>query len=73
MPNTTRIALQPKTAFLADRAACGTHSDLMASPAFHRAAAAALLRYQYALGGPDPAIAAVTAYKLRGAQEFLDG
>lgn len=65
------LSLSPKARFLADPAVASAHSDLMASPAFLSAASAALLHYQYKAVGGDPAVLAVSAAKLRGAQEFL--
>ena len=71
MTSEPTLRLDPKAAFTADRAAASAHTDLMASPAFQRAASQALLELQFAILGPEPAMAAVAAFELRGAHKFL--
>ncbi len=67
-----RLQLNPRAAFQANPSVASAHSDVMASPAFHAAAAQAMLAYQFSLAG-SPANEAITvAFKLRGAKEFLD-
>lgn len=66
-----RITISPKQRFLAVPSIASAHSDIMASPAFITAASAALLEYQHRAFTNDPTILAITASKLRGAQEFL--
>lgn len=65
------ISLSPKAMFCGDKAAASAHSDIMASPPFKIAAQSALLAYQYTVLGGDPAVLAISAAKVRGAQEFL--
>lgn len=66
------ITLSPKQRFLGVPATAAAHSDIMASPQFQAAAAAALLEYQYRVCPVDPTVLMVSAAKLKGAQEFLN-
>ena len=70
MPET--ISISPKLRYVGDTGAAAVHSDLMASPAFQRAASTALLEYQYRIARGDLAALSISAAKLRGAQEFID-
>src|SRR5688572_24674172 len=65
------LRLTPKDDFLRDASRASLHSDSMSAPSFRAAASAALLEYQLRIASSEPSIAAVTAFKLRGAQEFL--
>lgn len=65
------IKLTPKDTFRADKPVAQAHSDIAASQAFQTAASVALLEYQFRMASGEPTVAAVTAFKLRGAQEFL--
>lgn len=65
------ITLSPKARFCSDKRAAGEHSDYMATPAFQSAAAAAMLAYQYRVCPSEPTVLAISASKLKGAQEFL--
>lgn len=65
------IKLTPKDTFRADKPAAQAHSDITAGTPFQNAASVALLEYQFRMASGEPTVAAVTAFKLRGAQEFL--
>lgn len=65
------ITLSPKARFCSDKRAASEHSDYMATPAFQSAAAAAMLSYQYKVCPSEPTVLAISASKLKGAQEFL--
>lgn len=66
-----KIQLTPKETYRQDKEAAQKHSDIMAGTPFKAAASTALLEYQYAMASQEPQVAAVTAFKLKGAQEFL--
>lgn len=65
------ITISPKARFCSNPTVAAAHSDMMASPAFQQAAAAALLEFQYRVCPADPTVLMVAAAKLKGAQEFL--
>lgn len=65
------IRLTPKDTFRDNKQAASAHSDVMASKAFKDAVSTALLEYQFRMASAEPQVAAVTSFRLKGAQEFI--